>query len=75
VTHSASVKAAVLTGIALLLLVPLALLGSLVTERTAPLRTRGAPIECAEMQNDAGDSAAVTRTLKVPTSKSTVASM
>ena len=34
-THSASVKAAVLTGIALLLLIPLALLGSLVTERTA----------------------------------------
>jgi inner membrane protein len=34
-THSASVKAAVLTGIALLLLIPLALLRSLVTERTA----------------------------------------
>lgn len=34
-THSASVKAAALTGIALLLLIPLALLGSLVTERTA----------------------------------------
>ena len=33
--HSASVKAAVLAGIALLLLVPLSLLGSLVTERTA----------------------------------------
>jgi inner membrane protein len=34
-THSASVKAAVLTGVALLLLIPLALLASLVTERTA----------------------------------------
>jgi inner membrane protein len=33
--HSASVKAAVLTGVALLLLIPLALLASLVTERTA----------------------------------------
>ncbi len=33
--HSASVKAAVLTAIALLLLVPLSLLGSLVTERTS----------------------------------------
>jgi inner membrane protein len=34
-THSASVKAAVLTGVALLLLIPLALLAGLVTERTA----------------------------------------
>lgn len=34
-THSASVKAAVLTGVALLLLIPLALLASLVAERTA----------------------------------------
>jgi inner membrane protein len=34
-THSASVKAAVLTGIALVLLIPLGLLASLVTERTA----------------------------------------
>lgn len=33
--HSASVKAAILTGIALLLLVPLSLLGGLVTERTS----------------------------------------
>lgn len=34
IAHSASLKAAILTGIALLLLVPLSLLGSLVTERT-----------------------------------------
>ncbi len=34
-THSASVKAGVLTGIALVLLIPLGLLGSLVAERTA----------------------------------------
>jgi inner membrane protein len=33
-THSASVKAAILTGIALLLLIPLSLLGGLVAERT-----------------------------------------
>ena len=35
VAHSASLKAAILTAIALLLLVPLSLLGSLVTERTS----------------------------------------
>jgi len=35
IAHSASVKAAILTAVALLLLIPLSLLGSLVTERTS----------------------------------------